>query len=90
MAYTFLFPATNKTGTKGVAMKRKKPPDPEVIKELEWIANSFLINRQIEAAEQILEEIKLMRRRVRAEKSRLRRANSENIQPELKSTEEPI
>lgn len=61
-------------------MKRKQLPKPEIIRELEWIANSFMINGQIEAAEQIMEEIKYMRRRIRAAKSRERRSRDKHFQ----------
>lgn len=61
-------------------MKRKQLPTPEVLRELEWIANSFMLGAQIEAAEQILDEIKYLRRRIRAEKSRQRRSRDKNFQ----------
>lgn len=61
-------------------MKRKQLPTPEVLRELEWIANSFMLGGQIEAAQLILDEIKHLRRRIRAEKSRQRRSRDKNFQ----------
>jgi len=61
-------------------MKKKQLPNPEIIRELEWIANSFLMNGQIDAAEQILEEIKYLRRKVRAARSRERRTRTRNFE----------
>lgn len=61
-------------------MKNKQLPNPEIIRELEWIANSFLMSGQIEAAEQILEEVKTLRRKIRAARSRERRTRSRNFE----------
>ncbi|MDX2104786.1 MAG: hypothetical protein SFY67_00155 [Candidatus Melainabacteria bacterium] len=61
-------------------MKKKQLPNPEIIRELEWIANSFLMNGQIEAAEQILEEVKHLRRKIRAARSRERRTRNRNFE----------
>ncbi len=61
-------------------MKKKQLPNPEVIRELEWIANSFLMNGQIDAAEHILEEVKYLRRKFRAAKSRERRTRTRNFE----------
>ncbi len=60
-------------------MKKKQLPNPEIIRELEWIANSFLMNGQIEAAEQIMEEVKHLRRRIRAARSRERRTRTRDF-----------
>lgn len=61
-------------------MKKKQLPSPEVIRELEWIANSFLINGQIDAAEHILEEVRYLRRKFRAARSRERRSRTRNFE----------
>jgi hypothetical protein len=61
-------------------MNKKQLPSPEVIRELEWIANSFLINGQIDAAEHILKEIKYLRRKFRAARSRDRRTRTRNFE----------
>lgn len=61
-------------------MKKKQIPNPEVIRELEWIANSFLMSGQIDAAEHILEEVKYLRRKFRAARSRERGTRTRNFE----------